>query len=195
MIMWKMILGQSIYKLAICFTLYFAGHSLFHFNKSDEAEMLELNTMIFNTFVWMQIFNEFNCRRLDNKFNIFEGIHRNKWFFVINLVMVGGQILIIFVSGTAFGVTRLSGWQWGVSLGFAVFCVPWAAVLKLVPDKYVEVLLDMFAKAIKRVFVWFAKGYEWVMPRVKGCFHAAGMRSKMGRGRVVDEESPTGINV
>ncbi|CAI7576281.1 unnamed protein product [Penicillium viridicatum] len=147
-IMWKMILGQSIYKLAICFTLYFAGHSLFDFNKSDEVEMLELNTIIFNTFVWMQIFNQFNCRRLDNKFNIFEGIHKNKWFFVINLVMVGGQILIIFVSGTAFGVTRLSGWQWGVSLGFAVFCVPWAVVLKLVPDVYVEALLDMFAKLL-----------------------------------------------
>ncbi|KZN84674.1 Calcium-transporting ATPase [Penicillium chrysogenum] len=148
-IMWKMILGQSIYKLAICFMLYFAGHSLFKFNKSNEVDMLELNTIIFNTFVWMQIFNQFNCRRLDNKFNILEGIHKNKWFFVINLVMVGGQILIIFVGGTAFGVTRLSGWQWGVSLGFAVFCIPWAAILKLAPDAYVEVLLDMFAKIIR----------------------------------------------
>ncbi|KAJ5237945.1 hypothetical protein N7489_008036 [Penicillium chrysogenum] len=154
-IMWKMILGQSIYKLAICFMLYFAGHSLFKFNKSNEVDMLELNTIIFNTFVWMQIFNQFNCRRLDNKFNILEGIHKNKWFFVINLVMVGGQILIIFVGGTAFGVTRLSGWQWGVSLGFAVFCIPWAAILKLAPDAYVEVLLDMFAKIIRDTSITF----------------------------------------
>ncbi|KAJ5679735.1 hypothetical protein N7462_007979 [Penicillium macrosclerotiorum] len=122
-IMWKMILGQSIYKLAICFALYFAGHSIFNFDRSNHAEMLQRDTIIFNTFVWMQIFNEFNCRRLDNKFNIFEGIHKNRWFFVINLIMVGGQILIIFVGGTAFGVTRLSGWQWGVSLGGNVGCL------------------------------------------------------------------------
>jgi Ca2+-transporting ATPase len=192
--MWKMILGQSIYKLATCFTLYFAGHSLFDFNKSDEVEMLELNTIIFNTFVWMQIFNEFNCRRLDNKFNIFEGIHKNKWFIVINFIMVGGQILIIFVSGKAFGVTRLSGWQWGVSLGFAVFCIPWAAVLKLAPDVYVEVLLDRFAKVIKCVLSWVTKAYERVIPGITRCFRAATGWSKMGRRRVVDEESATDIN-
>ena len=174
--------------------LYFAGHSLFHFNKSDEADMLELNTIIFNTFVWMQIFNQFNCRRLDNKFNILEGIHKNKWFFVINLIMVGGQILIIFVSGTAFGVTRLSGWQWGVSLGFAVFCIPWAAILKLAPDTYVEVLLEMFAKVIRCVFAWIVKGCEWIILVVTRCFHAVTVWSKMGRRRVVDEESASGID-
>lgn len=108
--------------------------------------------------------------------------------------MVGGQILIIFVSGTAFGVTRLSGWQWGVSLGFAVFCVPWAAALKLVPDKYVEIVLDIFAKAIKHITAWFPKCSKWVTLKVKGCFHVANVWSKMGRGRAVDEESLTGIN-
>jgi Ca2+-transporting ATPase len=192
--MWKMILGQSIYKLALCFTLYFAGHSMFHFSKSDEVEMLELNTIIFNTFVWMQIFNEFNCRRLDNKFNIFEGIHKNKWFFMINIVMVGGQILIIFVGGTAFGVTRLSGWQWGVSLGFAVFCIPWAAILKLTPDAYVEALLDMFGKVIRCVFAWIAKGYRWVISGVTRCLHAATGWPRKGRPGAVDVESATGIN-
>lgn len=103
--------------------------------------------------------------------------------------MVGGQILIIFVSGTAFGVTRLSGWQWGVSLGFAVFCIPWAAVLKLAPDAYVVVLLDMCAKGIKFVSSPVAKGYEWAIPEVTRCFHAATVGSKMGRRRVADEES------
>ncbi|CEJ54886.1 hypothetical protein PMG11_01174 [Penicillium brasilianum] len=187
-IMWKMILGQSIYKLATCFMLYFAGHSLFNFNTSDEVEMLELNTIIFNTFVWMQIFNELNCRRLDNKFNVFEGIQKNKWFFVINFLMVGGQILIIFVGGKAFGVTRLSGWQWGVCLGFAVFCIPWTAVLKLAPDASVEWLLKMCAKAFEFVFSSVAKAYEWVVAGIARCFNAAGVLSRMGR-RVADEES------
>ncbi|RAK81266.1 putative calcium transporting ATPase (Pmc1) [Aspergillus fijiensis CBS 313.89] len=134
--MWKLMLGQSLYKLALCFTLYFAGDRIFNLNPTGDAhDRVLLDTIIFNTFVWMQIFNEFNCRRLDNKLNIFQGLTKNAWFMVINVLMVGGQILIIFVGGEAFGVTRLSGAQWGYCLGFAVVCVPWAAVLKFVPDR------------------------------------------------------------
>ncbi|RAL08533.1 putative calcium transporting ATPase (Pmc1) [Aspergillus homomorphus CBS 101889] len=135
--MWKLMLGQSIYKLALCFTLYFAGDQILNLDRGNEHERLELDTIIFNTFVWMQIFNEFNCRRLDNKFNIFQGIWKNVWFLVINVLMVGGQILIIFVGGAAFGVTRLSGTQWAICIGCAAFCIPWAAVLKFIPDRYV----------------------------------------------------------
>lgn len=55
--------------------------------------------------------------------------------------MVGGQILIIFVGGAAIGVTPLDGVQWAVCLGFAVLCIPWAAVLKFVPDEWVALVL------------------------------------------------------
>ncbi|XRM38752.1 plasma membrane calcium [Aspergillus tubingensis] len=139
--MWKLMLGQSIYKLALCFTLYFAGDRILSLDMDDHNERLQLNTIIFNTFVWMQIFNEFNCRRLDNKLNVLEGVWKNQWFIVINILMVGGQILIIFVGGAAFGVVRLSGTQWAICLGCAVICIPWAAVLKFIPDKYVACVL------------------------------------------------------
>ncbi|PYH79600.1 calcium-translocating P-type ATPase [Aspergillus uvarum CBS 121591] len=142
--MWKLMLGQSIYKLALCFTLYFAGDQIFGLDAhSNNDDRVLLDTIIFNTFVWMQIFNEFNCRRLDNRLNIFQGILKNAWFMVINVLMVGGQILIIFVGGEAFGVTRLSGAQWGYCLGFAVVCIPWAAVLKFVPDRDLLMLYVM----------------------------------------------------
>ncbi|PWY62205.1 cation-transporting atpase [Aspergillus eucalypticola CBS 122712] len=139
--MWKLMLGQSIYKLALCFTLYFAGDRILSLDMDDHNERLQLNTIIFNTFVWMQIFNEFNCRRLDNKLNVLEGVWKNQWFIVINILMVGGQILIVFVGGAAFGVVRLSGTQWAICLGCAVVCIPWAAVLKFIPDKYVAYVL------------------------------------------------------
>ncbi|BCR96668.1 putative calcium transporting ATPase (Pmc1) [Aspergillus luchuensis] len=139
--MWKLMLGQCIYKLALCFTLYFAGDRILSLDMDDHNERLQLNTIIFNTFVWMQIFNEFNCRRLDNKLNVLEGVWKNRWFIVINFLMVGGQILIVFVGGAAFGVVRLSGTQWAICLGCAVVCIPWAAVLKFIPDKYVAYVL------------------------------------------------------
>ncbi|OJJ40168.1 hypothetical protein ASPWEDRAFT_63626 [Aspergillus wentii DTO 134E9] len=146
--MWKMIIGQSVYKLTVCLTLYFAGPRILNYDISNHHKQLELDTIIFNTFVWMQILNELNCRRLDNKFNILEGIHRNRWFMVINIIMVAGQITIIFVGGAAFGVTPLDGVQWAICIGCSVFCLPWAALMKLVPDEKFGVVFDFVVKSI-----------------------------------------------
>lgn len=139
--MWKMIVGQSIFQLAVTFVLYFAGSRIFP-SYSDS----ELRSIIFNTFVWMQIFNEFNNRRLDNKFNIFEGLHRNMFFIGINILMVGLQVAIIFVGGQAFSIVSggISGIQWAICLVLAVLSLPWAIAVRLFPDPW-------FAKIAKIV--------------------------------------------
>ena len=84
--MWKLITGQNIYKLTAIFVLYFAGGDILGYDLSDPNKKVELDTVIFNSFVWMQIFNIFNNRRLDNKLNIFEGIFRN--FFFIGIIVL-----------------------------------------------------------------------------------------------------------
>ncbi|RAL03104.1 putative calcium transporting ATPase (Pmc1) [Aspergillus ibericus CBS 121593] len=193
-IMWKMILGQSIYKLALCFTLYFAGDRILGYDTSIPQKRLELDTIIFNTFVWMQIFNELNCRRLDNKFNIFEGIHRNYWFMVINALMVGGQVLIIFVGGDAFSVTRLDGVQWAICLGCAVFCIPWAAVLKFVPDRYVAVMLEFTGKIVRAVLYPLGKAYRVVALTLSKLGRAVRVTFGCFKKRpVIDEEACTEV--
>ncbi|KAL5334978.1 hypothetical protein BJX70DRAFT_391013 [Aspergillus crustosus] len=190
--MWKMILGQSLYKLTLCFILYFLGDRMFNFSRTSTHEMLELDTIIFNTFVWMQIFNEFNCRRLDNRFNILEGITKNKWFFLINVLMVAGQVLIIFVGGAAFGVTRLNGWQWGACLGFAVVCIPWAAVLKFVPDWYVEVFMGWVGRGLRWTWGGIVKGWMGVRGWFRHFSGRAWGGKRKGKVRVSDEEGGTG---
>ena len=56
--MTKMIVGQAICQLVITFVLHFAGMKLLDYdNKVNGA--LRLQTLVFNTFVWLQIFNEF----------------------------------------------------------------------------------------------------------------------------------------
>ncbi|KAE8336893.1 hypothetical protein BDV24DRAFT_141011 [Aspergillus arachidicola] len=52
--MWKMIIGQSIYQLAVTLVLHFAGSSIFSYTPDDKDG---LQTAVFNTYVWMQIFN------------------------------------------------------------------------------------------------------------------------------------------
>ena len=150
--MWKMIIGQAIYQLVVTFTLYFAGYSILGYSsqvahaapaaRDELAKLLrtELNTIVFNTFVWMQIFNEFNNRRLDNKLNIFEGVHRNYFFIGINAIMIGGQIMIIFFGGMAFQIRRIGSTQWAICICCALPCLLWAVILRCIPDKYAVAL-------------------------------------------------------
>jgi Ca2+-transporting ATPase len=80
-------------------------------------------------------------RRIDNKLNIFEGITRNWLFIGINLTMVGGQVIIIFIGGRALQVVRLNGAQWGYSIVLGFLSIPVAVITRLIPD-------DIFQKII-----------------------------------------------
>jgi len=137
--MWKMIIGQSIYQLVITLILYFAGGRILGYNTPEEQERLQ--STIFNTFVWMQIFNQWNARRLDNGFNIFEGMHKNFWFIGIQFIIVGGQIIIMFVGGAAFSIHAIHGPQWALSIVLGIISIPFAVVIRCFPD-------ELFAKLI-----------------------------------------------
>ncbi|KAI4210154.1 MAG: hypothetical protein LQ351_006986 [Letrouitia transgressa] len=197
--MWKMIIGQAIYQLLVTLVLYFVGYDVLGYDTKcllqnqrgrcqnlmepqlgtclvDESRKCtdlmhkQLNTMVFNTFVWMQIFNEFNNRRLDNKFNIFEGVLRNYFFIGINCIMVGGQVMIIFVGGAAFDVKRIDGTQWVVCILCALPCLLWAVVIRCIPDSYAALVFGTTAK----IWLYFARPVMQVLrvifrPVAKGC--------------------------
>ncbi|KAJ6412264.1 hypothetical protein OIU84_005344 [Salix udensis] len=69
-IMWRNLLAQAFYQIAILLTLQFAGESIFNVSAGVN------DTLIFNTFVLCQVFNEFNARNMQKQ-NVFKGIHRN----------------------------------------------------------------------------------------------------------------------
>eukprot|EP00834_Sanchytrium_tribonematis_P005988 NODE_405_length_7994_cov_0.788600.p1 type:complete len:924 gc:universal NODE_405_length_7994_cov_0.788600:2848-5619(+) len=59
--MWKMIIAQSLYQIVISCTVSFAGPLLFIGKPQSEIsvqEQLEINGIVFNTFVFLQLFNE-----------------------------------------------------------------------------------------------------------------------------------------
>ncbi|KAI1442118.1 plasma membrane calcium-transporting ATPase [Annulohypoxylon stygium] len=160
--MWKMIIGQAIFQLAVTLVLYFAGSSILGYDPNNDTQQTELNTMVFNTFVWMQIFNEFNNRRLDNKFNIFEGIHRNKFFILINCIMIGAQVAIVFVGGTAFEITAIDGTQWAICVIAAAVSLPWAVVVRLFPDAWFAAIAKTVGAPVVIVYKYLANLYNRV---------------------------------
>ncbi|WBW72681.1 calcium transporting P-type ATPase P2 type, Pmc1 [Schizosaccharomyces osmophilus] len=146
--MWKMIIGQSIYQLAVTLVLHFAGNQLFHY--SDRSN--DMKTIVFNTFVWLQLFNELNNRRLDNKLNIFERITHNYLFVGIFLVVAGIQVVIIFFGGAAFSVTRIDGKGWAISIIFGVIAIPLGALIRCIPNAFLRKVLPL--KLIEKVLSW-----------------------------------------
>lgn len=54
--MWKMILGEAIYQLAITLLLFFGAEKILSY--TSDREIAQIPTLVFNTFVWMQIFNQ-----------------------------------------------------------------------------------------------------------------------------------------
>lgn len=143
--MWKMIIGQAIFQLAVSFTLYYAGPSILNY----PFDGTEIRSVVFNTFVWMQIFNQFNNRRLDNKFNILAGVHRNYFFIAISAIMIGCQVMIMYVGGRAFTISRIDGKDWGISIIASGLCVPWAVLIRLFPDW----MFEKVAKVVGKPFV------------------------------------------
>jgi len=53
------------------------------------------------------------------------------------MIMVGGQILIIFIGGRAFAITRLDGNQWAVSIVLGALSIPVGVIIRLIPDELV----------------------------------------------------------
>ncbi|KAF2682157.1 calcium-translocating P-type ATPase [Lentithecium fluviatile CBS 122367] len=144
--MWKMIIGQAIFQVTVTFILHFAGPKFLPY---EEPEM---RTIIFNMFVWLQIFNQYNNRRLDNKLNIFANIHKNYYFIGLNVLMVAAQVVIVYFGKTAFGIVPLNGEQWAISVVVALFCMPWGCCVRFFPDRWFEVGAKFFGKPFVLVY-------------------------------------------
>lgn len=147
-IMWKMIIGQAIFQLIVTFVLYYAGPGILNY----EYDGSEIRSVVFNTFVWMQIFNMFNNRRLDNKFNIFAGAQRNYFFLAILAIMIGCQAMIMYVGGRAFSIDRIGGKDWGISIVLSLLSLPWAVLIRLFPDTWFEKVVKVTTWPL--VVVW-----------------------------------------
>ncbi|KAF5665161.1 putative calcium P-type ATPase [Fusarium heterosporum] len=139
--MWKMIICQAIYQLIVVFVVHYAGWDLF--NPDTEFEIEKLQTLVLNIYVWMQFFNQHNCRRVDNKLDIwYQGILRNPWFIGVQLITVAGQFVIVLKGGEAFDTSPLTGAQWGWSLLFGIMSIPLGALIRQIPDSLVQRLFD-----------------------------------------------------
>ncbi|XP_042501331.1 putative calcium-transporting ATPase 11, plasma membrane-type [Macadamia integrifolia] len=128
--MWKNIIGQSIYQLAVLAILKFDGKKLLRLKGSDATAVLD--TFIFNTFVFCQVFNEINSRDME-KINVFRGMFNSWVFLAVMVVTVAFQIIIVEFLGTFASTVPLSWQLWLLSILIGFLSMIVAVIIKCVP--------------------------------------------------------------
>ncbi|KAH0915766.1 hypothetical protein HID58_030212 [Brassica napus] len=128
--MWRNILGQSVYQFIVIWFLQAKGKSVFGLDGPDSTLML--NTLIFNCFVFCQVFNEISSREME-EIDVFKGILDNYVFVVVISATVFFQIIIIEFLGTFASTTPLTLVQWIFSIFIGFLGMPIAAGLKTIP--------------------------------------------------------------
>ncbi|KAM3290391.1 hypothetical protein P3S67_018680 [Capsicum chacoense] len=124
--MWRDLLAQAFYQITLLLILEFKGGAIFHVDNKVK------DTLMFNTFVLCQVFNEFNARNLDKK-NIFLGILKNRLFVGIVGVTILLQVLMAdFLRGFA-NTERLNLIQWAACIGVSSLSWPIGWITKCIP--------------------------------------------------------------
>ncbi|KAJ2958565.1 hypothetical protein NQZ79_g5887 [Umbelopsis isabellina] len=131
--MGKLILGEAIFQIALNLVLITYGDKIFHLGDTAYDQAV-LRTLVFNTFVFLQIFNEINCRRIDDTLNVFKNIWGNWIFIAVQVVVVVCQVLIVTFGGIAFKTVPLSPLQWLITVSIGMLSIPLGIVIRLLPD-------------------------------------------------------------
>ncbi|KAL4607816.1 hypothetical protein ACB092_09G202100 [Castanea dentata] len=128
--MWRNIIGHSIYQLAVLAVLYFDGKRLLNLSGSNATDVL--NTLIFNSFVFCQVFNEINSRDIE-KINVFRGMLNSRIFLGVMVGTVVFQVIIVEFLGDFASTVPLSWQLWLLSILLGSVSLLVAVIIKCIP--------------------------------------------------------------
>lgn len=153
--MWRNILGQSLYQFVVIWLLQSRGKSFFGLYGEDSD--LILNTLIFNAFVFcqvyssflhfnlqivieylnwtdniVQLFNEINSREMEKE-DVVDGIWDNNVFVSVISATFVFQVIIVEYLGTFANTSPLTILQWIFSIFIGFLSMPIAVYLKRIP--------------------------------------------------------------
>jgi P-type Ca2+ transporter type 2C len=88
---------------------WFGGESI-----SSEFHPLTVRqvTIFFTVYVFLQVWNQINCRSLTHEQSGLRGLFRNRLFLLIASVTVVGQVLLVTFGGSVFAVEPLDWLDW-----------------------------------------------------------------------------------
>ena len=135
------IFSQSIFQIIVLTVIIFFGDYFFGVPSDRELEHFMWNevngyhfTIFFNIFVYMQVFNLVNARKLQkNEFNVFDGIFGNWLYILIQTIIIVGQVILVTFGGRAVRTHALNVQQHGLCLLISSMTLVLGAFVKLLP--------------------------------------------------------------
>ena len=105
-------------------------------NDEIDDHTLIVQTVIFNTFVFCQIFNEINARKVNGERRVFEGLFSNKIFVGILFIIIALQAIFVIIGGPVLNVVSfpgINGTQWLTCIVIAFITIPIGFLVSFIP--------------------------------------------------------------
>ncbi|KAL0488204.1 calcium-transporting ATPase PAT1 [Acrasis kona] len=136
--MLKNIIAQTVYQLTLLLCLLFGHEQLFGQPdpENDWSYKKHKNdfTLVFNSFVFCQLFNMFNCRRINNEFNIVQNIHKSYLFIIVWIFCLVVQVVLVEAGWLlGFETTGLSFLEWFVCIVFGSLTLTLGFAMRVIP--------------------------------------------------------------
>jgi hypothetical protein len=134
-VMIKYMVGHALYQLAMLLwlTLTDAGVKVFGLDPARQAHSVEHYTNVYSTFIWLQLFNLLNVRRIQDQWDILRGVTRSPTAAAVVVAIIVMQVIIVQAGGEAFQTVPLSAREWFIDIGLGATSLVVGALLRLIP--------------------------------------------------------------
>eukprot|EP00796_Vickermania_ingenoplastis_P004470 gene4471-3265_t len=125
--MWISVWVQCFFQLLVQLLLFWRGSSLLRkgLDKQKVERFGDVHVcFLFNAFVWMQIFNFFNARLLDNRLPILWGFQYSRTLLWIVFCIAITQIIVVQYGGSLMMTVPLTFSEWVYSIGLGLLALP-----------------------------------------------------------------------
>ena len=134
------LLVQLFFHLGVMLSCVFYGHKMFNIpigsNLGQQVDSEIQFTMVFDIFVFMEMFNEINSRRINNEANVFENLSKNAMFYSIFIISLVMQVLLVQFAGRVFNTHPLSFAQHLFCIMMGVLTLPLYQLVRTIPASW-----------------------------------------------------------
>ena len=136
--MWRNIICVAVYQIAVLLCIMFVEPSFILYDAPDDDKSFAKfkNTMIFHSFVLMQVFNEIACRRIkSDEFLIVDKFFNNWRFIAILIITILVQVGLVQSGAKGINTYPLDWIQHVICLLLGLNVITWALLCKaIIPE-------------------------------------------------------------
>lgn len=136
--------GQIAYQIIILMVILFLPESTLGLDHvcednnvsaedCEEYKIVYRCSLLYNVFIWLQLFNEFNCRRIDNELNMFANIIHCPAFIIVWFSCVALHVVLFEFAGVVLDTTTVTGVEWAWAIGIGAVSLILGLLLRFIP--------------------------------------------------------------